>query len=79
MASSQANIEQMRLRQSYRNVWHTNIMSTMQADFPCMQLPSSFSLITSPGDAIWSPAGNLSSDWFSALVLFADCCLALRC
>jgi hypothetical protein len=35
MASSQANIEKMHLRQSYRNVWHTDIMSTMQADFPC--------------------------------------------
>ncbi|CAL4920489.1 unnamed protein product [Urochloa decumbens] len=40
MASSQANLEKMHLRQSYRNVWHTDIMSTMQADFPycCLAL-----------------------------------------
>jgi len=39
MASSQANLEKMHLRQSYRNLWHTDIMGTMRADFPCMQSP----------------------------------------
>jgi len=39
MASSQANLEKMHLRQSYRNLWHTDIMGTMKADFPCMQSP----------------------------------------
>ncbi|CAN6302508.1 unnamed protein product [Urochloa humidicola] len=40
MASSRANLEKMHLRQSYRNVWHTDMMSTMQADFPycCLAL-----------------------------------------
>jgi hypothetical protein len=40
MASSQANLEKMHLRQSYRNLWHTDIMGTMQADFPycCLAL-----------------------------------------
>ncbi|KAG2543890.1 hypothetical protein PVAP13_9NG775200 [Panicum virgatum] len=40
MASSQANLEKMHLRQSYRNLWHTDIMGTMRADFPycCLAL-----------------------------------------
>nr|CAB3497233.1 unnamed protein product [Digitaria exilis]CAB3502183.1 unnamed protein product [Digitaria exilis] len=40
MASSQANIEKMHLRQSYRNVWHADMMSTIEADCPycCLAL-----------------------------------------
>ncbi|KQK23913.1 uncharacterized protein LOC100839343 isoform X2 [Brachypodium distachyon] len=40
MASSQANLDKMQLRQSYRNLWHTDLMSTIQADFPycCLSL-----------------------------------------
>ncbi|XP_006649301.1 uncharacterized protein LOC102721525 [Oryza brachyantha] len=40
MASSQANLDKMQLRQSYRNLWHTDLMSTIQADFPycCLAL-----------------------------------------
>ena len=47
MASSQANLEKMHLRQSYRNLWHTDIMGTMKADFPCMQPPLLFALFIS--------------------------------
>ncbi|KAJ0974450.1 hypothetical protein J5N97_016415 [Dioscorea zingiberensis] len=38
--ASQASLEKMQLRQSYRNVWHTDLMSTIQADFPycCLSL-----------------------------------------
>ncbi|KAK4262786.1 hypothetical protein QN277_028297 [Acacia crassicarpa] len=32
--ASQAHLEKMQLRQNYRNVWHTNLMSTIQADTP---------------------------------------------
>lgn len=35
MASSQANLEKMQLRQNYRNLWHTDLMGTIQADTPC--------------------------------------------
>jgi hypothetical protein len=66
MASSQANLEKMHLRQSYRNLWHTDIMGTMQADFPCMQSPLLALFISSPLPhlsrcVIWSPAGEFVS------------------
>ncbi|KAK1352775.1 Keratin-associated protein like [Heracleum sosnowskyi] len=32
--SSQAQMEKMQLRQSYRNVWHSDLISTMTADAP---------------------------------------------
>ncbi|KAL6006774.1 hypothetical protein ACLOJK_032269 [Asimina triloba] len=32
--ASQAHLEKMQLRQSYRNLWHTDLMSTISADFP---------------------------------------------
>ncbi|XP_072961655.1 uncharacterized protein [Typha angustifolia] len=37
---SQEYMDKMQLRQSYRNVWHTNLMSTIQADSPfcCLAL-----------------------------------------
>jgi hypothetical protein len=35
MASSQANMEKMQLRQNYRNLWHTDLTNAIQADFPC--------------------------------------------
>jgi hypothetical protein len=35
MASSQANMDKMQLRQSYRNLWHTDLTNAIQADFPC--------------------------------------------
>lgn len=40
MASSQANLDKMQLRQSYRNVWHTDMTNAIQADFPycCLAL-----------------------------------------
>ncbi|KAJ9555143.1 hypothetical protein OSB04_009757 [Centaurea solstitialis] len=34
MAASQAHLEKMQLRQSYRNVWHTDLMRTISADTP---------------------------------------------
>ncbi|OIW19826.1 hypothetical protein TanjilG_24539 [Lupinus angustifolius] len=34
MAAQQQNLEKMQLRQSYRNLWHTDLMSTIQADCP---------------------------------------------
>ncbi|KAJ3680290.1 hypothetical protein LUZ60_016568 [Juncus effusus] len=38
--ASQAYVEKMEVRQSYQNVWHTDLMSTIQADFPycCLSL-----------------------------------------
>uniref|UniRef100_A0ACD5WPX0 Uncharacterized protein n=1 Tax=Avena sativa TaxID=4498 RepID=A0ACD5WPX0_AVESA len=40
MASSQANMDKMQLRQSYRNIWHTDLTNAIQADFPycCLSL-----------------------------------------
>ncbi|XP_048532740.1 uncharacterized protein LOC125511417 [Triticum urartu] len=40
MASSQANLDKMQLRQSYRNLWHTDLPNAIQADFPycCLSL-----------------------------------------
>ncbi|CAD6201694.1 unnamed protein product [Miscanthus lutarioriparius] len=40
MASSQANLDKMQLRQSYRNVWHTDMTNAIKADFPycCLAL-----------------------------------------
>ncbi|XP_077243064.1 uncharacterized protein LOC143883606 [Tasmannia lanceolata] len=32
--ASQDHLNKMKLRQSYRNVWHTDLLSTIQADFP---------------------------------------------
>ena len=34
-AQTQAMLEKMELRQSYRNVWHTDMTNAIQADFPC--------------------------------------------
>ncbi|XP_074337865.1 uncharacterized protein LOC141675056 isoform X1 [Apium graveolens] len=34
MPSSQAQLDKMQLRQSYRNVWHSDLISTMTADAP---------------------------------------------
>ncbi|OAY69791.1 hypothetical protein ACMD2_25814 [Ananas comosus] len=36
----QESLDKMQLRQSYRNLWHTDLMSTIQADFPfcCLAL-----------------------------------------
>lgn len=36
MAASQAYMDKAQLRQSYRNVWHTDLTSAIQADFPCV-------------------------------------------
>ncbi|PON62918.1 PLAC8 family protein [Parasponia andersonii] len=33
--ASQEHLEKMQLRQNYRNLWHTDLMSTIQADTPC--------------------------------------------
>lgn len=33
---SQANMEKMQQRQNYRNVWHTDLMRTIQNNPPCM-------------------------------------------
>ncbi|KQJ97589.1 uncharacterized protein LOC100822657 [Brachypodium distachyon] len=40
MAASQAYMDKAQLRQSYRNVWHTDLTSAIQADFPycCLSL-----------------------------------------
>ncbi|KAM7276932.1 hypothetical protein ACFE04_018798 [Oxalis oulophora] len=34
MAPSKDNMEKMKLRQSYRNLWHTDLINTIQADTP---------------------------------------------
>ncbi|CAA7040342.1 unnamed protein product [Microthlaspi erraticum] len=34
MSSSQDKLDKMQLRQSYRNVWHSDLMSTVSADTP---------------------------------------------
>jgi len=34
-AQSQAMLEKMELRQSYRNVWHTDLTNAVAADLPC--------------------------------------------
>ncbi|KAF3340345.1 hypothetical protein FCM35_KLT16116 [Carex littledalei] len=34
--ASQESLEKMQLRQNYRNLWHTDLMNTIKADFPCM-------------------------------------------
>lgn len=50
--ASQQYMDKMQLRQNYRNLWHTDLMGTIQADFPCknehqnpIPNPSSFFLI----------------------------------
>ncbi|KAF0929979.1 hypothetical protein E2562_027106 [Oryza meyeriana var. granulata] len=35
MAASQAYLEKAQLRQSYRNVWHTDLTNAIKADFTC--------------------------------------------
>jgi hypothetical protein len=37
-AQSQAMLEKMELRQSYRNVWHTDLTNAVAADLPCAYL-----------------------------------------
>nr|POF08569.1 hypothetical protein CFP56_34644 [Quercus suber] len=34
MAASQEYMDKMQLRQNYRNLWHTDLMGTIQADTP---------------------------------------------
>jgi hypothetical protein len=34
-AATQEYMEKAQLRQSYRNVWHTDLTSATQADLPC--------------------------------------------
>lgn len=38
MAGSQDKLDKMQLRQSYRNLWHSDLMSTVSADTPCNYL-----------------------------------------
>ena len=33
--ASQESIEKMQARQNYRNLWHTDLMRSIQADTPC--------------------------------------------
>jgi hypothetical protein len=35
MAASQAYLDKAQLRQSYRNVWHTDLTNAITADFTC--------------------------------------------
>lgn len=42
--ASQEHIEKMQARQNFRNLWHTDLMRTIQADTPCKEfLTFSFS------------------------------------
>ncbi|PKA60418.1 hypothetical protein AXF42_Ash008478 [Apostasia shenzhenica] len=41
--ASQANLEKMQVRQSYRNLWHTDLMSSIKADCPFYYLYLSYS------------------------------------
>ncbi|KAL9269247.1 hypothetical protein AKJ16_DCAP10596 [Drosera capensis] len=34
MAANQAHLDKMKVRQDYRNLWHTDLLSTLQADTP---------------------------------------------
>jgi hypothetical protein len=43
-SQSQAMLEKMELRQSYRNVWHTDLTNAVAADLPCAYPGSSPSL-----------------------------------
>ena len=67
MASSQANMDKMQVRQNYRNLWHSALMGTMQADTRCISLSLSLSsilhLIISVSDMLWT--------------FVADCCFAV--
>lgn len=36
--ASQEYLNKMQVRQNYRNLWHTDLMRTMQADTPCKSL-----------------------------------------
>ncbi|KAD0098658.1 hypothetical protein E3N88_44781 [Mikania micrantha] len=36
MSAGKEQVHKMQLRKSYRNVWHTDLMSTMAADTPCI-------------------------------------------
>jgi len=36
--ASQEHLDKMQLRQNYRNLWHTDLMGTVQADAPCKKL-----------------------------------------
>jgi len=35
MAASQDKLDKMKLRQDYRNLWHSDLMGTVTADTPC--------------------------------------------
>ncbi|THG17551.1 hypothetical protein TEA_011463 [Camellia sinensis var. sinensis] len=64
--ASQEHLDKMQLRQNYRNLWHTDLMGTIQVDTPCT-LSLSLSL--------------LYSNMVLILVCFfdANCCLAFWC
>lgn len=67
MASSQANLDKMQLRQSYRNLWHSDLTSTIQADFPCMStflFPPSLRMLI-----LRLPMARFRSDGFSLSLL----------
>ncbi|KAJ4837066.1 hypothetical protein Tsubulata_008429 [Turnera subulata] len=36
--ASQEHLDKMQLRQNYRNLWHTDLMHTIQADFPLVHV-----------------------------------------
>uniref|UniRef100_A0A166D4Y5 Rhodopsin n=1 Tax=Daucus carota subsp. sativus TaxID=79200 RepID=A0A166D4Y5_DAUCS len=35
--SSQASLDKMQLRQNYRNLWHSDLVSTIRTDTPCLR------------------------------------------
>jgi len=57
-AQSQAMLEKMELRQSYRNVWHTDLTNAVAADLPCANLFSFPFLHSAPSTILGSwPSG----------------------
>lgn len=77
--ASQANIDKMQLRQSYRNVWHTDLMRTIQADTPCKPTSLSYPLCS---PCLFICNGQLPVlFWHNRISLClsvaVDCCFAL--
>ncbi|WOL06137.1 hypothetical protein Cni_G14869 [Canna indica] len=68
--ASQEYLDKMRLRQSYRNLWHTDLMSAIRIDFPYKILP----IIASYTPVSPFPQRSLMEQ---VLMRFAVCFLAL--
>ncbi|MBA0593443.1 hypothetical protein Gorai_010386, partial [Gossypium raimondii] len=72
--ASQEYLDKMKVRQEYRNLWHTDLMSTIQRDPPCNSSFVSFFLSVFLCVFVF-----LKFDLSFINLNFADCCLAFWC